>query len=350
MSKIKKVLTVLTASVITMTFVACGKDKSWSAEIEDNTYTPGTYIYGCVQGYSSALSKLTDLKSGDDVFDKEIDGVSVETYIKNNAEDFLKRIDAVSRKFDELGLEYTDTDKKAVENQVESEYTNSSDKYKDLGIAEKSLNAVFTAQRKQNMIFEYYYGIGGEKEIPQDEIDKYYDENNALVRIIPVKATDSDNKALEGEAKDKVKEKVEDYKKRIEDGENFMDVLDEYYKETYDTYSVTDEQKADETRGQYIVYKGYYYLPTEVVDKSLSMDKDALEIIETDDAFYLIKKYDVLTKTEEKEAATQSIKYTLKGEEYSDTIETWTNDLTITVNNDFVDSYKIKNIQKIFSK
>jgi hypothetical protein len=89
--------------------------------------------------------------------------------------------------------------------------------------------------------FEKLYGEGGEKEISKEDLTKNMTENYAVIDAMVFSYLDSDNKKLSDEKIKEIKEKAEGYAERINAGEEFKDIYDEY----------NEEKKASENKNDY---------------------------------------------------------------------------------------------------
>lgn len=347
MFKIKKVIAGLFATTIAMSLVACGSDISWASKVDGKVISPGTYIYFISQGYTDASSKLTEQKIEGDVFDNKIDGQNAKDYIKDYATEKCKETVAISNEFDKLGLELTKKNSTDIDMSIDSEWEQTGDTYEKLGISQSSLKYIYTMYKKQSMVFDAYYAKGGLEEVPDADIIKKLAEDYAYVRAISISFTDSDGNALTDDAKAQKLEKLEAYKKRIADGEKFIDIYDEYNKEIQgDSYTVSDEDLANEDRGKIVVDKSSSYLSSTLIDSIMSQKNDTVEIIKEDDAYYLIEKYDITQSESTKEKYTDTILYSLKSDEFSGKIADMASQLTIEKNDAVYKKYDPQDIHK----
>lgn len=347
MLKFKKVIAGLSAAAIAMSLAACGSDITWASKIDGKVISPGTYIYFVSQGYTDASGKLTEQEIEGNVFDNKIDGQNAKDYIKDFASQKSKESVAILNEFDKLGLEFSDKKATDIEMSVENEWQQMGDTYKKLGIAESSLNYIYTMYKKQGMIFDAYYAKGGLEEVSDEAILEKLAEDYAYVRAISIPLTNAEGEALTDDEKAEKLEKLEGYKKRIEDGEKFIDVYDEYNKELQgDAYTVSDEEKEDEDRAKTVIDKNSAYLTSTLIDSVMSQENDTLNIIKEEHAYLLVEKYDITENESVKDKYTDSIIYSLKNDEFNEKIENWASELSIEKNEVVYDKYDPKDIHK----
>lgn len=350
MLKFKKVIAGLSAVVIAMSLAACGSDITWASKIDGKVISPGTYIYFVSQGYTDASSKLTEQEIEGDVFDNKIDGQNAKDYIKDFASEKSKESVAILNEFDNLGLEFSDKKATDIEMSIESEWEQLGDTYKKLGIAESSLNYIYTMYEKQSMIFDAYYAEGGIEEVSDEEILEKLSQDYAYIRAISVSLKNDEGEDLTDDEKAEKLEKLEAYKTRIEDGEKFIDIYDEYNKELQgDSYTVSDEDLADEDRAKTVIDKNNQYLSSTLIDSIMSQENDTVEIIKVEGAYLLVEKYDITQSESVKDNYTDTIIYSLKNDEFNQKIESWASELSIEKNEAVYDKYDPKDIHNKLS-
>lgn len=350
MFNIKKIIAGLSTAAIAISLTACGSDLTWASKIDGKVISPGTYIYYLSSGYYDASAKLTEQGIEGDVFDNEIDGQNAKDYIKDYATEKSKESVAIINKFDELGLELSSKKEKDIKMSVESLLEQSGEQFEKAGIADTSLNYIYTINEKTNMIFDAYYAEGGIEEVPMDDIIEKLSEEYASIRAISISITDTEGNELSDDEKDEKLQKLEDYKKRIEEGENFLDIYDEYNKEVQgDSYSVSDEDLANEDRAKFVIGKNNYYYSQTFIDKVFSQENNTVDIIKDDYSYFLVEKYDITKNENIISQYKDSIIYSLKSDEFQEKLKTWASELSIEKNQAVYDKYDPKDINEKLS-
>ena len=223
MSLFKKATAFLTALGITATMAGCGYNTRDALEVNGYSVPAGVYIYFANTAYNQALSQLKKENEDLDTEDtKAIQGMTLEdkdvrTWIEDKATEMCVDFAATEQKFDELGLELSDEDKLNLDSMMEYYWGNNQEVMEKNGVGEASFKKIITSSYKSDAIFEYYYGIGGELGVTEQDLYDYYVGNNMRVQYTRFKLTDSEGNAMKSEDKAAMKKRVEDYKKRIED-------------------------------------------------------------------------------------------------------------------------------------
>ena len=197
------------------------------------------------------------------------------------------------------------------------------------------------------MLFDAYYAEGGLEEVSDEDITNKLAEDYSYIRAIFVSLTDDEGNDLTDDEKAEKLEKLEAYKKRIEDGEKFIDIYDEYNKEIQgDSYVVSDEDRANEDRGKFVVEKNSYYLSQDAIDSIFAQQNDTVEIVEEEKDYLLVEKYDITQYEDIKDTYKQSILYSLKIDDFNEMISNWASELSIEKNEAVYNKYDPKDIHK----
>ncbi len=347
MSKMKKLLAVLSASAMVLTFAGCGKDITWSAKINGTTLTPGTYIYYMVNGYNDAKSKLAKENNKGKTFKQKIDGKSVSQYIQDYATDKMIESVAIENEFKNQGLSLTDKNNKEIKISVENIMSQQKSYYKKLGVAETTINYITKTYKMSSLLFDKYYAKGGINPVPQADIDKKLSSDYAYIRVISAPLTDTSGKALSDADKKKTEDKLNDYMKKIQAGTTkFMDVYDEYQKSIYgDSYTVSDEDKKNEDRAKTVISKSDIgSIPEDVVNKIISQKAGDLQLIKDTNYYYLVEKFDILKDEKVKETYSSAVLHELKDDEFSAKLKEIAKSYKVEKNHAVYDKYDPEDI------
>ena len=203
----------------------------------------GIFVYYSVQAYDEAVSLLTEQnESGEtptvkDVKGAKIDEIDSADWIQNKATEECVTYAAIQKKFDEVGASLSPEDQDEIDSMAE--YYSAYDARNELnGVSTESIRKIAEASFKQKEIFEYYYGIGGEKGVTDEEMKNYFDENYARVKYISVSLVDSEGNPLDEDAQRERRKLAESYAAQINKKSGTLDKMlevDEVSKE-YDEY------------------------------------------------------------------------------------------------------------------
>lgn len=256
MFKWKKAAAILASAALAGSCAACGSNTAYAVTIDGVQVKAGIYIYYEYAAYVDLTQQLQSQDSELDVSDKEVvrdqkmDGVDTETWVKNKAMEYCQEYVAIEQKFEELGLELEEEDVSSIKQTVDSFWDVNGEIYEDNGIAKDSIRSILENSQKSNDVFMYYYDIGGEEGVTEDEIKTYYVENNARVRYIQFSLTDGNGEELDSDGKAEIKDMVEAYLEQLEECEGNEDALEEEMdaiQSEYNAYvtSISEEAAAE---------------------------------------------------------------------------------------------------------
>lgn len=242
MKKLKCSLAVILAISTAALFGSCTVDQSWSYKDDLTTESLGTYIYYNYSAFQKASQKVED-SSGDflsqEITDDDDNKMTAREYIAKEADLGCKNMLNVEKKFKEMGLSLTEEEQKAAETNASSGWMYNKTIMEGYGISEESFtNAYALVSAKYEKIFKTLYGEGGEKEVSQEELSKYFLDNytNYSYWSVPLyeSTTDESTGTSSSTAKSdddikKIKDSLDSYAKAInEDGKSFEDQVKAY--------------------------------------------------------------------------------------------------------------------------
>lgn len=245
--------------VLTVVFSGCSLSKEWSYKSADKELAIGSYIYQLNVAYNQALQFAKDQLGDDydgtkkDWLDKEIkdkDGnkAIAKDWIKSTAQDACLKILAVAEEMKATGATVDEAAIESGKSQSKEYWTvgpyaayNYIAPYKDqlepYGVSYDSFY-VCTGEFSVNYsaLFSKLYDKGGKKEVSEDEIVKYVNENYVDYSYVSVplyeSTTDADgnstSKALSDKEIKKLNSSLKGYQKSVNGGESFDKVMETY--------------------------------------------------------------------------------------------------------------------------
>ena len=235
MSKIKSFVAIILALALALCLVGCHPQNEIALTIGGVEISSA--MYGCALIEADIDARQTiDSQNGSkgavDYKTQTIDGVKYYDWVEIRAMELLKLFAAYKLKLKELDL----TVSEETENNVYSEcyydwvlgsqifsstsYTAYSSLMEPNGVSFNTFYEFNLGGGMDQPIFSYYYGDKGVNKIPDDELDKFYTENFALIYDI---AIDYEDKATE-EKKAEVDKLIKDFQARLEAGEDFKTI------------------------------------------------------------------------------------------------------------------------------
>lgn len=379
MSFLKKSTAFIAAAAMALSLSSCGKDTTWGAEIDGEQLRAGIMIYFQSSAVSEAMAFMpeTDTTPAADgettttaesvsVLDITIEDKPAREWINDKAVQSMREYAAVEKKFDELGLTFENKEEDRLNIVVDQMWEYFGEYYEELGVSRQSYYDVGLNSEKRTAIFNHYYGEGGEKAVPEDEITSYLTENNARVKFISMPLKDGEGNLLKSDGKAELKTMVEGYIEKIKSGEaSFEDIQKEYNKyysdlvkaatETAEENTDTAEQPetedtAEDTAAEpnygTVVAKDSAYPSAKVVEAAFGASGSDCVLIEDDDneVYYLVQTIGLFDDPEYLENNRDSVLHSLKDEEFNAEVESWTEGQNVVVNQDSFDRYRLDKI------
>ncbi|MBO6141005.1 MAG: hypothetical protein J6O40_04340 [Ruminococcus sp.] len=233
MSIKKRLAAIATAAIMAASLVGCA-DTSYVISADGENINAGVYIDYMFSSMQQQIYMWQYTGVTENFFDQKVGDQSFEDYLKTTAMDQTKRFAAVEKLFKESGLKISSEDMKTINNSVSDTWENVQKLYETEGISKDSLKKITVNSKKEEMLFDYYYGTDGKEAVSKDDLVKYMNDNYLRYKGITIyKSTNEDETQKEAENK-KNQELFEKYKEKAE-GVKFADfdaLIDEYTEET----------------------------------------------------------------------------------------------------------------------
>ena len=250
MSIRKRAAALITAAAITASFAGCS-DTSYVLKADGENINAGIYIDYMLSAMQSQLYMWQYTGVTENYFDQKVDDKDFATYLLDTAMEKTKRYAAVEKLFKDSGLKISSEDMKSINNDIADTWEAYSKLYETEGISKDSLKKVEVNAKKEEMLFDYYYGEGGKEAASKDDLVKYMNDNYLRFKAITIyKSTNEDDTQKEAENKEK-QELYEKYVEKAKDVKfaDFDALIDEYSAETAaaEDDGTTDDGTADDT-------------------------------------------------------------------------------------------------------
>lgn len=379
LKNIKKIIAGTVAGAVMISAAACtpiSRNAEWSYRDGKNEKAIGVYIFALYNAYNEAKTfaeKADGYKEDESFLDlkiKDDDGKEAvaSDWIKEKADIAVREslyldntMDKEKATIDEATLEeQADEDwELGYMHSYYSQYGYSTTPEKDLlekyGVSKESYcDLRYFTSAKQSQLFDLLYGEGGSKEVSNDELKKYFDENYTYYSYFTVplyeQVTDGDgnntSQAYDKKKQTKLTNLANDYVKAINSGKSIEDQCKKYLKEIKSTAKVEDtivsnceildkDNLSSSSLGEEVAKE---FTDVKVGKaKAITIGKDDTKTI------YVIQK----NKTEdgEKEYLTKddstrkSVLQNMKQDEYNDYLEKEAKNLKCEVNSSVIDDY-----------
>lgn len=214
MSKLKKLLAVLLAAALLLTCSACtfGEDTRIAMTIGDTDIPAGLYTLFMIDAQQEAISIINEAGSPDssdsedateeatetteatearDYYSLQVENKDFSEWVQEKAVESCKKYVAVNNLFRELNLTLSEEDQQTLESSVDSYWEQQKDAFEKAGVSEQSFRLYTEYSLMQNAIFNAYYGEGGSREVPENDILTGLIDNFATVKALSAGKTDA---------------------------------------------------------------------------------------------------------------------------------------------------------------
>lgn len=373
MKIVKKAVAAALAAGMIMTAAAGCADTSWSYKDDKNTLAIGTYIYYMTGAYSYAQqtaqadvevttdaegvtqpTEAVDVMSAKikDQDDKEVTG---KDYMLKTAEQSSKTLLYTLKKFDELGLKLTDTQQTQIDSLASQGWTYSGSSYEKLGVSESSYKLAYAEfSTKYEAVFKALYSKGGEKEVSDDDLKKYYTTEYVDYSYIPinlyktVEATDDTSstttEALSEDEIKKIQSTFDGYANQLNKGEKTFDEIDKAFMEYQSldaSTAVSNQEILDNSSA-----------PADIVTALKELKDKNAKVVTVGEGntavMYLVYRGDITTKTSnlDDENTRYSVLTNMKKDEYNDYMDEQANKLDVQVNEAALNQFTPEEVEK----
>ena len=329
MNKNKKLVVALIVAVVivagTILGVTLFKNSDNDSYLTLDTYkvTEAHYTYYCTKGYDAAYVELGVADAS--IWDQDIDGMKTEDWIKNYANEQAKRYLVVNKLFNELGLEFTQEEIYAINDEVNELWTYGGigNVFEKKGVPQLIYNDIYTTEKRVEKLTEYFASELSQS-ITEDDIKAYLADNYASVIYFAMSYTNADSEST--------LEEYEGYCKEVENGKS-LEALVKEIDASGNEFVVTSIDSGD-GRTDTIITKTGSGFPIEYVDTLFAAENGT--VIPYDDTaaniYVLSQRMDILADDYYLEKYRSEITDALLVERYEDKISEETADYDVDIN------------------
>lgn len=211
----------------------------------------GVFIYYTQQAYDEAVSVLSEQNNNEtptlkDVKSSHIDELEASEWIQDKATENCRAFAATKKEFDNIGGELTKEEKDNAAEMAEYYLAYDARNEKN-GIGIESMKEIAENTYKEQAIFKHYFGIDCPKGCSESELKDYFDDNFARVKYFQISLTDSEGNEMNDDDKRKMRQKAEEYAKKINNkSDNLAKMLElDKVSEEYDEYLAAQTTAAE---------------------------------------------------------------------------------------------------------
>lgn len=292
----KGAVALLLAIALCFSLAGCyDENLTWAAKKGDTELPIGAYIYYLSIAYNEAAGKIdTDTE----VLKGEVDGTPADEWIRERARNYVNQYFWMNDELARLGLEMTDADYAEALQDTTSYWTYFGDSFEKYGVAQSSFDIAYSQYNTMYLkVFKALYSEGGEREVPQEEIEDYFEQNYFSYEYFnaPLSTTAEDGSSADmtDEEKAEVQTKLEAFKKDILSGKTTVsDAANDYALEigedsTYQT-GINDRDGMESA-----------YLPSDFIDTVEATAEGDIAILESSGYMVLLHRLPIKDSTAE---------------------------------------------------
>lgn len=316
------VLVILIATILGLTQFN-GKDNDSYLTLDTYKITEAHYTYYCTKGYDAAY--VATGAAGASIWDQKIDGKKTDEWIKDYAIEESKRYLVANKLFNELGLEFTQEEIYAINDEVNELwlYGGLGGVYEDMGIEQVIYNDIITTEKRIEKLTEYYKDELSQS-ITEEDMEAYLVENYASVIYFAMSYTDAESESTLGQ--------YEAYCKEVENGKSLETLVKELH--ASDNKFIVTSIAKEVGRNDTVITASGSGFPLEYV--SALFEAEAGEIVPFDDTaaniYVLSQRTDILADNYYMNMYRDDITNALLAERYEDKISEETASYDVDIN------------------
>ncbi len=355
MSIKKRLAALACATIMAASLVSCGKDTMHICSTENYDVNAGVYIYFVLNEVNNQMYSIyySTGELPDDIVGASYgDGtLTVGEHSEQLAYANCVEMVAVAEKFKELELEFSEEEKKTIEEAVEKAWN--AEYYESLGVAKSSLTQIQEFSVMNDAVFGAYYFEGGIEEVTKEDINKHLADDYLCFKMISI------SKGAEGKDKDEANKRAKEYLALTEEME-FDEVIakfeaDEEAKKKEEnkdnTSSEADDKDKDEEEkdNRLVINKtGANMAALDVVKFIDEKMKDGdIKTFEDDDSWYVLQKLDPTKHETYADDNKKTLISEMKSADFEKMVDSWVESCNVTKNEK---AYKRYSAEDIYEK
>ena len=342
----------------------------YTRDMMETSFMSSSYYYYFNRDFNLYLESYVDEEQTQHIYDYAV------SIAKSYYEEYL----VIEKMFSELHLVFDEDTQKAIDEYLKSFRKNVTQEQLDklcteVGISEEDmLNLLVYHSYKAVALQNYYCGEGGDREISEQDIRKYYNENYYRFRYVALSKYGADNKKLgEGDLA-LLSQTANTILQNVNDGADFSEYIktysagylsDEKINQAIEEYKKTNEMTEEQEKNyrealaksndeilnkgmicdqngiyDYAVYTSSgYTVEAEIVAALKTMELGQYSKVETDGYIWVIEKRDINESKEYAESKSNEIRSTLASAVMDEFYSFWIGQLKLTYSPDVLAKY-----------
>ncbi len=363
MKIIKKLAAVLLVAVMVLSICGCHKKDEIAVTIGDHEFTSAYYMCALINAYQDGEAEVYDSLSEEeqqstdiDYFSKKIDDKSFSDWVKDRAIEILKTVSYYKAACEKNKVEIDEDTQTASEYYASVIWQSYSTLFEENGVSQTTFTKYFTEGAPsqltdyamyymlgigtpndyEELYFQHLYGKDGEKEIAAKTVKKELYNNYLAADVLEVTFTEEQKDS----ERNKIKKQFEEYEKDLKSGKTtFAKVYKEYNE-------ITDDEDLPESDAK-DPYASILDISSHNYTDIKKMDTDEVKLFydKEEGHLQLVVKKDIKSDKYYLETLDNSLRHSLKDEEYTKDSEKEIAKLKAEINDFAVDRFKVKDIK-----
>lgn len=346
--KLRKTIAALLSVCAAAALVGCSQSVPQIAATYNGIEIPaGVYITEQV----NAMNEASNLAEGDssDILKTTVDGTPIEQWVNNRAQELVKTYVGVLTEAERLGVALDEATVSAVEGSIANSWQTEGANFERLGISQSSFRNVALNSQLSYLVFNAYYGEGGEQEVSEDELKTFFADNYRRSVMLVINYIDTaTGEPLSEEELAEQKALFEGYKARAEAGESVFALLEEENRRIYDENKANDSAEVSgeytplvEEQQEMLVSQTSTNLPAGLQEMLFASKNPGTEFYEDDEYGVIFERRDTLGDGTAFTNAKVSLLNLYKNEEFRAAILAVGEAQNVSFNNDVISKFKV---------
>lgn len=363
MKIIKKIAAVLLVAVMVLSICGCHKKDEIAVTIGDHEFTSAYYMCALINAYQDGQSEVYETLSEEeqqstdiDYFSKKIDNKSFNDWVKDRAIEILKTVSYYKSACEKNKIEIDADTKTASEYYASTIWQSYSALFEENGVSQATFTKFFvegapsqmtdyalyymfgmgTPNDYEELYFQHLYGKKGDKEIATKTVKKELYNNYIIADVLDVTFTEEQKDS----ERNKIKKQFEEYEKDLRSGKTtFAKVYKEYN-------NITKEEDLPKSEAK-DPYASILDITSHNYTDIKKMDTDEVKLFydKEEGHLSLVVKKDIKSDSYYLKTLDNTLRHSLKDEEYTKDSEKEIKKLEVKINDFAVNRFKVKNIK-----
>ena len=341
---IKRVIAALLGLVL---LAGCNGSSTKSAATYKNGEIPaGVYIYHQILAAGEAFQALGDYSVAPvEVLKRDVNGEKGSDFVARRAAEMTELYALTEFACEQEGVTIDPIMEQQMNAALAKQWETEGAMMEENGVSLSSMQQIGLNAQKSSLLFEKWYGVGGTREIPSEEMETYYKENFRRVLMLFIPKYDNNNAMLDGDALKEREEMIEKYDARLKKGEKIFDLVVEFdeYMHTLSDVAHTHGEFV-ESEQESVVEKNSPDYPPDLVTHIFS-DGSGIERYEGNGYTLFFERRDLMKDKTHFEMLDLSIRYALRQDDFKKVLTEMKADSGYQLNEAAVKRYRPENIK-----